>query len=149
MNRTLAAFGLTRRWLGAISCLLFLSSARAQTNSGINTNSATWDIPSCWSLGVLPNLSNYVELINPGMKTVTIDTNTAQSNPGSMTVSNLDIANDNTLFLNGVGTNTPFRAINSLHIGLPGGKVKSSDSELQSEPSSFILAANCPKPEVS
>lgn len=106
---------------GLLVCALTISLpvADAQTNSWISGN-GKWEAGTNWSLGGPPFSSESVFITNANAKTVTIDTNTSASFPGTLTVSNLVLfapsPSTNTLFLNSAGTGTPLRVFNNFVI---------------------------------
>jgi hypothetical protein len=94
------------------SVLAFTSTAvLGQSNSWINPASGNWDEASSWSLGALPNSSQWVMITNSGFKAVAIGSSTPVNFPGSMSVSNLTLCGPtnsfNTLLLNFVGAGNP------------------------------------------
>jgi hypothetical protein len=93
-----------------------------QTGGGTNywtkPNSGFWEEPY-WSLGVLPNSSQAVEIANQNWKAVAITASTPINFPDSMTVGSLAIRGAwdtmNTLVLDHVGT-TPLTVLNGLMV---------------------------------
>ena len=92
----------------AFMTLLIAASSRGGTNSWIKLTSGNWEETNAWSLMNLPGAGQSVEITNAGAKTVTISAATARGYPDSLTVSDLTIANANTLFLDNSETNVPF-----------------------------------------
>ena len=80
------------------------ASTLAQVNSWTGSTSGDWDQPSSWSLGVLPNSSQSVQITNSGFKAVAINPSTPVNFPASMTVASLTIRggtdSENVLLLN-------------------------------------------------
>src|SRR5689334_23687651 len=65
----------------------------ADINAWIKPSSGAWEESTGnWSLGVLPNSSQSVNITNAGWKAVAIGANTAQNFPGSMQIQDLHIA---------------------------------------------------------
>jgi hypothetical protein len=89
-------------------------------NSWIKPTSGSWDDASAWSLGVLPNSSQSVQIANFGWKAVAIYSNTAMNFPNSMTVGSLAIRGAwdtmNTLILEHAGTAVPLTVLNGLTV---------------------------------
>jgi len=87
-------------------------------NSWIKSTSGAWDDPSSWSLGMLPDSSQSVQITNSGWKAVAINPSTPTTFPDSMTVSDLTIRGDtnteNVLLLNYFGTAVPLTVLNGL-----------------------------------
>lgn len=90
-----------------------------QTNSWTKPTSGYWEEPY-WSLGVLPDSTQMVEITNAGWKAVAIGASTIQTAPGSLTVRALDLYADNdsaiTLMLNYAGTAVPLHVLENLTI---------------------------------
>ncbi len=97
--------------------------AVAQVNSWTKPTSGAWEEP-VWSLGILPDSSQNIEITNAGFKAVGINPATATGFPGSLTINHLDIfgpANSsNTLLMNFFGTNPPLRVVNGVNVGTNG-----------------------------
>jgi len=95
----------------------------ALVNSWTKPTSGAWEEP-VWSLGILPNSSQTIEITNAGFKAVGINPSTAVNFPGSLTINHLDISapinSSNTLLLNFFGTNPPLRVINGVNVGTNG-----------------------------
>jgi hypothetical protein len=89
--------------------------AQAVDNSWTNVNAGKWETNSNWSLGVAPASAQSVFVTNAFSKTVTIDSITSGSFPGTMTVSNLTVSaptvplSANRLSLDNSGLATPLR----------------------------------------
>jgi T5SS/PEP-CTERM-associated repeat protein len=124
--------GFVIRWfLAAALCILtsaLLSGiAQAQTNTWTNPSRGFWDDSESWSLGVLPNNSQSVFVTNALSKTVTIDSYTAGTYPGSLTISNLTVSTPdgatNTLFLDNAGVTPPLSVLDTLDIDTNGALV--------------------------
>ena len=112
---------ITPIWI--LSMLVICSNVHGQANSWINTNFGKWETNSNWSLGVAPtNTQSGIFITNAFSKTVTIDSITSGSFPGTMTISNLTLSapaspvSFNTLFLNNSGIGTPLRILNNFTI---------------------------------
>ena len=94
------------------------SSTSGPVNSWINPGSGNWDDASSWSLGVLPNSSQSILIVNTNWKAVAINPSTPINFPGSMTVTNLTILGatntQNTLLLNYFGTAVPLTILDGL-----------------------------------
>ena len=108
--------------------------ARGLTDSWTG-GSGKWETAGNWSLGAMPAISQGAVLItNAAMKTVTIDSTTAGSFPGAMTISNLLLSapsgSINTQALTSAGLVTPLRILNTLTIG-SGGVLRITNSILQ------------------
>src|SRR5689334_18856122 len=83
---------ISMRFVGLCLCLCTGSAAIAQTtNSWTNTLSGNWEGPY-WSLGILPGPGQEVDLTNPGVKTVTINSSTRDTAPGSLNVLRIILA---------------------------------------------------------
>jgi hypothetical protein len=112
--------GFKMRALSVCLALELLSTASAQVNNWINTNSARWDASANWSLGALPASNQSVNILNAGYKAVNVDSGTLSNHSSSMTVSSLAVgapANAlSTLLLNYFGQNTPLKVLNSCTI---------------------------------
>jgi hypothetical protein len=110
-------------WAIVLAHLLTGLAAFAQVNSWTKPTSGAWEEP-VWSLGILPNSSQTIEITNAGFKAVAINPATATGFPGSLTINHLDIfapANSsNTLLMNFFGTNPPLRVINGINVGTNG-----------------------------
>ncbi|EEF59542.1 beta strand repeat-containing protein [Pedosphaera parvula] len=111
-------------WTIALAHLLLTGTvAFAQVNSWTKPTSGAWEEP-VWSLGILPNSSQTIEITNAGFKAVGINPSTATGFPGSLTINHLDIfgpANSsNTLLMNFFGTNPPLRVLNGVNVGTNG-----------------------------
>lgn len=94
--------------------------AVSQVNQWTNTTSANWQDPY-WSLGVLPDSSQTVEIVNPGYKAVGIRSSTVEDPPESLTIGSLMVAGPvnsaNTLLLDYAGASTPLRVLNGATVG--------------------------------
>src|SRR3954462_2707091 len=94
--------------------LIAHSAAMADVNSWIKPTSGNWEESASWSLGVLPDATQSIDLSNPGWKAVAIGSQTARDFPQSMTVPSWYIASPtnsfNTLLLNFAGFERPLRA---------------------------------------
>jgi hypothetical protein len=94
------------------------SSSAGPVNSWINPTSGNWDDAASWSLGTLPNSSEFVIIANPGSKAVSINPATPVNSPGAMTVTNLTVRGatnmENTLLLNNFGTAIPLTVLDGL-----------------------------------
>lgn len=99
--------------LCALALLLTSTVSQAQTNYWTNSASGNWE-DLFWSLGVLPDITQSVAIVNTGAKTVTINSVTAQNHPESLAVDALTVGGGNSLILNHVGTNIPLRALGIL-----------------------------------
>jgi hypothetical protein len=115
------------RMLGG-ACLAVLLAGRpdagATTNAWITGGSA-WHLTTGWSQGVLPaSTHSLVAVNNGGTKTVAINSVTVAIAPGSMTISNLYVDSTpgftNTLLVDTLGTNVPFRVLNDVVVGSNG-----------------------------
>ena len=112
---------------------VFVSTAHAQANSWTNLTAGTfkWETGSNWSLGAPPSAGQEITITNRAVaaphenrqKTIEIDSTTASSFPGTMTVNNLTVlaptGNQNTLFLNNAGS-TALTVANALIISNQG-----------------------------
>lgn len=103
------------------SVMAFTSTTvSAQVNSWITPESGNWDTPGNWSLGVLPNSSQSVQITNSNWKAVAINPSTPVNFPDSMTVTNLTIRGasdtENVLLLNYAGTDVPLTVLNGLTV---------------------------------
>jgi hypothetical protein len=101
--------------LVAISLYLIAHSvAMADVNSWIKPTSGNWEESASWSLGVLPDATQSIDISNPGWKAVAIGSQTARDFPQSMTVQSVYIASPtnsfNTLLLNFAGFERSFKA---------------------------------------
>jgi hypothetical protein len=89
-------------------------------NNWIKPISGDWDDLSAWSLGVLPNATQSVQIANSGWKAVAIRASTPINFPASMTVGSLAIRGAwdtmNTLLLDHVGTAVPLTVTNGLTV---------------------------------
>jgi len=116
---------LIRFHLTVLPLLLMIPAARTEVNSWTKTNSGNWDEPA-WSLGVLPNSTQSVEITTPGWKAVAINPTTAQQFPASLTVSNLTIRNwfngETTLLLNYFNDEVPLHVLDNLTVD-SGGRI--------------------------
>lgn len=86
----------------------------ADINAWIKGSSGAWEENTGnWSLGVLPNSSQSVNITNAGWKAVAIGANTAQNFPGSMQIQDLHIASPadsfNLLLMNFSGFQVPLQ----------------------------------------
>ncbi len=104
-------------------------------DSWISPASGKWESGPNWSLGAPP--SDYLSatfITNGSSKTVTIDAITVSNYPGSMTLTNLNVAAPpgatNTLLLSTSGTNTPLHLSEGLYVQ-SGGLVDVENSLLQ------------------
>src|SRR2546430_963873 len=70
--------------------LLVALYSRADVNYWTKTNSGNWE-ESAWSLGVLPNSTQSVVIVNSGFKAVAINPATAANYPKSLTVNDFAI----------------------------------------------------------
>jgi len=106
----------------SISLLFFLSilPSRGDTNEWIRAGSGNWDDPTAWSLGILPNSSQSVEITNGVWKAVAINPSTPVDFRDSMTVNSLGIRGAwdtmNTLLLNYAGTDVPLTVLNGVTV---------------------------------
>jgi hypothetical protein len=93
--------------------LLLAPSSPAAVNSWIKPTSGAWEEQASWSLGVLPDQTQSIELTNAGWKAVAIGANTAQSFPGSMQMQSLRLASPpdsyNVLLMNFSGFERPLQ----------------------------------------
>ena len=116
---------LIRFLLIALPPLLMASVAKAEVNSWTKTNSGNWEEP-VWSLGVLPNSTQSVEISTTGWKAVAINPSTVQNFPASLTVSNLTIRNsfdgETTLLLNYFNDEVPLHVLDNLTVD-SGGRI--------------------------
>lgn len=116
-------------------CLLFtvasVNSVSAQTNSLTSATSGNWHDLN-WSLGIRPASDQTAMIANSGSKAIGVNTATRDSFPATMTVSNLAITAPtgatNTLSLNNLGGNLPFKVTEKLTIGQNGALVNLSSS---------------------
>ena len=97
------------------------TTASAQVvNSWVSPESGTWDYAGNWSMSILPDSSQSVQITNSGWKAVAINPTTPVAFPDSMTVSNLTIRGawdtENVLLLNYAGTDVPLRVMNGLRV---------------------------------
>jgi hypothetical protein len=117
-------------------------SSAGPVNSWINFSSGNWDDAASWSLGILPNSSQSVLIVNTNWKAVAINPSTPINFPASMTVSNLFIHGDtnteNTLLLNNFGTAVPLTVLNNL-ILQDGAQILNFNSGLIVQGGSFDL----------
>jgi hypothetical protein len=137
------------RWFGsrrpvvwmALAALFGTSEIRADTNDWTGAVSGRWDDPT-WSLGVLPDSTQSVQITNGGWKAVSIDALTVANEPGSLTVHDLAVRNllggENTLLLNFAGTATPLRVLNGLDLNA-GGRIVNFNSGLSVEGGSVTV----------
>src|SRR2546421_1249537 len=91
--------------------LLAVSGQTGGTNSWLKPSSGNWEDASAWSLGVLPNSAQSVQITNAGWKAVQITHATAVNFPASMTVNSITVSSPpdtaNTLMMNYVGVSSP------------------------------------------
>src|SRR5215831_14925138 len=103
-----------------LTVALSSASTSAQVNSWISPESGNWDGPGSWSLGILPNSSQSVQITNSGWKAVAINPTTPVAFPDSMTVGSLTIRGawdtENVLLLNYAGTDVPLTVLNGLTV---------------------------------
>src|SRR6266581_4095481 len=116
----------TNRPDGLLAVMLMLAAlpSRAEVNYWTKTNSGNWE-ESAWSLGVLPNSTQSVAIINSGFKAVAINPATSANYPESLTVNDFTIGGfngENTLLLNFAGTAVPLRILNGLTVN-GGGRI--------------------------
>jgi hypothetical protein len=108
-------------------CLVVLSlgfkasgPALAAVNQWTKPTSGNWEDQAYWSLGILPDNSQSVQITNAGWKAIAINPSTPINSPGSMTVSNLTLRGAwdtyNTLILNFAGTAVPLTVLNGLTV---------------------------------
>ena len=121
-----------RSLIGCLSFGLSLGAA-AQSNSWIEPTSSFWHVPTRWSLGVPPDVTQGAVLItNANSKTVSLDSTTA-TNTSTLTISNLIISaaasETNTLEINMGSPSATLTVLNSLSVG-SGGAVTVSNSAL-------------------
>jgi len=101
---------------GGAVALALLAPLRLAAADNLYTNllSGKWETPSNWSLGA-PSTNDSIYITNAGTKTVTIDSTTSGSYPGSLTVTNLELGAatgaTNTLWLNSAGFATPLHSL--------------------------------------
>jgi hypothetical protein len=125
LDRSFAVAGHRVRLFWAIAAVHLLTglAALSQVNSWTKPTSGAWE-ENVWSLGILPNSSQTIEITNAGFKAVGINPTTATGFPGSLTINHLDIfgpANaSNTLLMNFFGTNPPLRVLNGVNVGTNG-----------------------------
>src|SRR5437879_1930193 len=106
LNHSFVVKGRRGRMLWAFVLMHLLSGlvAFGQVNSWIKPTSGAWEEATSWSLGILPNSSQTIEITNAGFKAVAINPATATGFPASLTINHLDIfapANSsNTLLMN-------------------------------------------------
>jgi hypothetical protein len=110
----LVRLGRNEKAIALVIVLLAAISSRAETNSWTKPTSGVWQEETSWSLGILPDVEQSVAITNSDEKTVTINLETAQNFPASLTVNNITTSGGNTLRLDHVGTNVPLQAINGL-----------------------------------
>ena len=95
------------------------------TNIWTKGASGSWE-ESYWSLGILPDMTQTVQIMSLNWFAVTIGTSTVRDFPASLTVNQLEISvpsiTQNTLLLNHAGTEVPLRVRDQLTVG-PRGKV--------------------------
>ncbi len=89
---------------------------RAQTNSWINPASGKWENTNSWSLNILPNSSQIIDITNDGTKVITVDQTTVQVASNSMKVAIVEMSANNTLLLTNFGTNVPFHVLGNIAI---------------------------------
>jgi hypothetical protein len=93
------------------------------TNSWTKTTSGKWEEP-VWSLGILPEICQTIELTNSGFKAIAIDNSTATGYPGSLTIRHLDVyaptGSFNTVLLNFAGTAVPLHVLSGVNVGTNG-----------------------------
>lgn len=112
---------LCRNSISILSLVLIpMTSARADVNSWINPSSGNWEDQSSWSLGVIPDSTQFIEFTNAGWKALAIGPNTAQNFPQSMQIQGMQIASPtnsfNVLLLNFSGFAVPLQ-MTSLNVG--------------------------------
>jgi hypothetical protein len=87
----------------------------AETNQWMKSASGKWE-ESEWSLGILPESSQSIEIANAAEMTIEIDLATVQAAPTSMMIQHLLVSGRNTLLLNDAGTSTPFRVLSDINV---------------------------------
>jgi hypothetical protein len=120
--------------VASLLSLLWGVTSFGQTNSWISGADGNWHDVNSWSAGVLPGTNQTILLTNVGSKTVRIGPNTIVSFPEALNVGPITIAGEsnsvNTLLIDSVGTNTPFRS--SQLIIREGGALVLVDSDVHS-----------------
>lgn len=93
------------------------------TNSWTKATSGKWEEP-VWSLGILPDICQTIEITNAGFKAVAIDSSTVSGFPGSLTIRHLDVnaptGSFNTVLLNFAGTVVPLHVLSGVNVGTNG-----------------------------
>ncbi|HVK58394.1 MAG TPA: hypothetical protein VM735_06405, partial [Candidatus Kapabacteria bacterium] len=79
----------------------------ATTNFWTKPSDGKWTESSAWSLGILPDNSQSVAILNDNPKTIEIDAATAQAFPSSLSMQHLVVSNGNTVLLNRLGADHP------------------------------------------
>jgi hypothetical protein len=100
-----------------------------QTNVWTRAVDGKWENAIDWSLGIAPGAGQTCFITNNNPNTVTIDVLTSGSFPGTLTLSNLTIGQNNTLALINAGTNSPLDILGDF--SLLGGQLSISNSGLQ------------------
>src|ERR1041385_1600431 len=85
--------------LGGVVLLLALpASAAGSVNSWLNPGSGAWEDSSSWSLGVIPDQTQSIWIMNPGWKAVALGANTSQNFPQSMQIQDLHVTSPTNSF---------------------------------------------------
>ena len=108
-------------WLGLLilTCVTASTVSQAQDNSFISPTNAFWHDSAAWSLAIPPSITqSAIYVTNAPAKNITIDSVTAVSFAGTLTISNLTFSSAaaNVLYLDNTGT-TALHVLNGLHVG--------------------------------